>query len=287
MEAKMDISDSIARTAQNVVRTKPWIERLARLGYAVKGLVYFLIGLLAIQAALGMGGETTDTGGALLAIYRQPFGQALLVLTAIGLFGYALWRLVQAWLDPDHNDSNSPKRIVQRIGYVVSAFVYGLLGWEAVRIVMGLARSDSGQDGTEHWTAQLMAQPFGRWLVGIVGLIIIGVGLFQIYYGVAAKFRNELKLHQMSATERTWAIRSGRLGYSARGLIYTIIGGFLIWAAIQTNPDSAVGMEEALDKVAQQPFGAWLLALVALGLMAYAVFAFVQARYRNIEVESN
>ena len=284
MNAKMDISESIAQTAQNVVRTKPWIERLARLGYAVKGLVYFLIGLLAIQAAIGTGGETTGTEGALKALNRQPFGQAILVLTAVGLVGYALWRLIQAFLDPDHNDSNSPKRIVQRLGYVVSALIYGTLAWEAVRIVMGFVSSSGGQDSTEHWTAQLMAQPFGRWLVGIVALIIIGVGLFQIYYGMTAKFRKELKLHQMSSTKSTWAIRSGRLGYSARGIIYVIIGGFLIWAAIQTNPDAAVGMEEALDKVAQQPFGAWLLALVALGFVAYAVFAFVQARYRNIEV---
>jgi hypothetical protein len=284
MDAKMDLSESIAQTAQKVAQTKPWIERLARLGYAVKGLVYFLIGLLAIQAAIGMGGQTTGTEGALKALYRQPFGQAILVLTAIGLLGYALWRLIQALLDPDHNDSNSPKRIVQRVGYVVSALIYGTLAWEAIRIVMGFVSSSDGQDSTEHWTAQLMAQPFGRWLVGIVGLIIIGVGLFQIYYGMAAKFREELKLHQMSSTERTWAIRSGRLGYSARGIIYGIIGAFLIWAAIQINPDAAVGMEEALDKVAQQPFGTWLLALVAFGLIAYAVFAFVQARYRNIEV---
>jgi hypothetical protein len=118
-----------------------------------------------------------------------------------------------------------------------------------------------------------------------VGFTIIGVGLFQVYYGLAAKFRERLKLHKMSPTERTWAIRSGRFGYSARGIIYAIIGGFLIWAAIQIDPNAAIGMEKALDKVAQQPFGAWLLALVALGLIAYAVFAFVQSRYRNIEVE--
>ena len=140
MNAKMDISESIAQTAQNVVRTKPWIERLARLGYAVKGLVYFLIGLLAIQAAIGTGGETTGTEGALKALNRQPFGQAILVLTAVGLVGYALWRLIQAFLDPDHNDSNSPKRIVQRLGYVVSALIYGTLAWEAVRDCNGLCQ---------------------------------------------------------------------------------------------------------------------------------------------------
>ena len=284
MNAKMDISDSINRTAENVVRTKPWVERLARLGYAAKGLVYCLIGVLAIQVALGVGGQTTGTEGALQTISRQPYGQVLLLITAIGLFGYALWRIIQAILDPDHNDSNSAKRIVQRIAYAISGLIYGFLGWEAVRIVMG-SISSGDEDGTEHWTAQLMAQPFGRWLVGLVGLIIIGSGLFQVYYGWAAKFREELKLHQMSPNERIWAIRSGRWGYIARGIIYAIIGGFLVWAGIEINPNNAVGLEELLDKVAQQPFGVWLLALTALGLISYGAFAFVEARYRNIEVE--
>jgi len=193
MNARTDISDIITRTEQNVVRTEPWIERLARLGYTVKGVVYFLIGLLAFQAAFGVGGQTTGTQGALQTLYRQPYGQVLVVLTAIGLFGYAMWRLIQAWLDPDHNDSNSPKHIIQRIGYVISAFIYGLLAWEAVQIVLGSTNSNSGQDGTKHWTALLMAQPFGRWLVPLVGLIIIGVGLYQAYYGLAAKFREGLK----------------------------------------------------------------------------------------------
>lgn len=285
MSARMDISESINRTADNVVRTKPWVVRLARLGYAAKGLVYFLIGLLALQVALGVGGQTTNSEGALQTIYRQPYGQALLTITAIGLFGYALWRIIQALLDPDHNDSTSAKRIVQRFGYAISGITYGFLGWEAVRIVMSSVSSGGGGGGTEHWTARLMAQPFGSWLVGLVGLIIIAVGLFQAYYGWTAKFRERLKLHKMSPNERRWAIRSGTWGYIARGIIYAIIGGFLIWAAIQSNPENAVGLNEALDKVAQQPYGTVLLGLTAVGLMAYGVFAFVQARYRNIEVE--
>ena len=285
MSLKIDISDSVERASQSVVKTSPWIERLARVGYSAKGFVYLLVGLLAIQAAFGLGGETTGTEGALKAIQRQPFGQILLILTAAGLVGYTVWRFTQALFDPDHNDSNSPKRIFQRIGYAASAIAYALLTWEAIRMVMGFASSSGGQDSTESSAAQLMTQPFGPWLVGIVGAVVIGVGLFQTYYGITAQFLAGLKLHQMNDTERTWATRSGRWGYSARGIIYTIIGGFLIWAGIQLDPDEAVGMEEAFDKVAQQPFGAWLLALIAMGFMAYAAFAFVQARYRNIEVD--
>lgn len=279
----MDITDSIERASESVVRTSPWIERLARFGYSAKGFVYLLVGLLAIQAAFGLGGETTGTEGALKAIQRQPFGQILLILTAVGLVGYTMWRFIQAFFDPDHKDSNSPKRIFQRIAYAASATAYALLTWEAILIIMGFA--GSGQDSTKISTAQLMAQPFGPWLVGIVGVVVVGVGLFQVHYGLTAQFLSGLKLYKMNDTERAWALRSGRWGYSARGIIYTIIGGFLIWAGIQLDPNEAVGMEEAFDKVAQQPFGAWLLALIALGFMAYAAFAFAQARYRNIEVD--
>lgn len=284
MNLKMDVSEKIEQASQSVVHTSPWIEKLARFGYSAKGFVYLLIGLLAIQAAFGLGGETTGSEGALKAIQRQPFGQILLILTAVGLVGYTMWRFTQALFDPDHKDSNSPQRIFQRIGYAASATAYALLTWEAIRMIMGFASSGGG-DSTESSAAQLMAQPFGPWLVGIVGGVVIGVGLFQIYYGMTAQFLSGLKLHQMSDAERFWAERSGRWGYSARGIIYTIMGGFLIWAGIQLDPNEAVGMEEAFDKVAQQPFGAWLLALIALGFMAYAAFAFAQARYRNIEVE--
>ena len=279
-----DISDSIEHASQAIIYTSSWIERLARVGYSAKGFVYLMVGLLAIQAAFGLGGETTGTEGALKVIQRQPFGQILLTLIAIGLAGYSLWRFVQALFDPDHKDSKSPSRIFQRVGYAVSATAYTLLTWEAARLVMGFV--GSGQDSNEDSAAQLMAQPFGPWLVGIVGLIVIGVGLFQIYYGLTAQFRAGLKLHKMSETERLWAIRSGRWGYSARGIVYSIIGSFFIWAGIRLDPDEAVGMEQAFDKVAQQPFGTWLLAFIAAGFIAYAAFAFVQARYRNIEVDS-
>jgi hypothetical protein len=271
------------QVTEQIEQRKPWLTRFARFGYMAKGFVYFMIGLLALQAAIGMGGETTGMEGALKAVQRQPFGQILLILTAIGLFGYSMWRLIQAWLDPDHTDSRNPQRLLQRAGYVVSGLSYGYVGLEAVKMVMGFIGSSEG--GREYWTAQLLAQPFGHWLVGIVGLTVIGVGLSQLYNGIAARFRKELNLHQMSETEQTWAIRSGRIGYSARGVVYCVIGGFFIWAAIQLNPNEAVGTEEALDKIAQQPYGWVLLALVALGFIAYAIFAFVQARYRKIDIE--
>lgn len=263
----------------------PWVVWLARFGYAAKGVVYLVVGALALQAAIGSGGSTTGPEGALQRIGQQPFGQVLLILVAIGLFGYALWRLVQAWVDPEVVGSDM-KGVAQRTGYAISGISYSFLGVVALRLVMGAAAAAGGDNQqTQDWTARLMALPFGRWLVGLIGLAVIGVGLFQIYYGYQAKFRKHLKLQEMSQATETWATRAGRFGYMARGVVYAIIGGFLINAARQFDPDQVGGIGEALAELAQQPYGPWLLGIVALGLIAYSLFAFVDARYRRIYVE--
>ncbi|NJP08441.1 MAG: DUF1206 domain-containing protein [Leptolyngbyaceae cyanobacterium RU_5_1] len=264
----------MARKAAN----HPWVEPLARLGFVCKGLVYAIVGLLATQAALGAGGEKTDARGALGTIVTQPFGQILLSLVAIGLIGYAFWRVVEAMIDPE-NKGNGAKGIFQRLGYVGDGLIYAGLAITAVKILIGVGSGDRNQ--TRDWTALLLAQPFGQWLVGVVGAGVIGFGFYQFYKAYTAKFCRELKLNEMSARERTWITRSGRLGYAARGVVFTIIGLFLIQAAQQTNPNQAIGVGEALEALAQQPYGPWLLGIVAIGLIAYGLYFAVQARYRQ------
>ncbi|HRW05740.1 MAG TPA: DUF1206 domain-containing protein [Caldilineaceae bacterium] len=264
----------------------PWVVWLARFGYAAKGLVYITIGALAVQVAIGSGGRTTGPAGALASLSHQPFGQILLILVAVGLFGYALWRFVQSWVDPEHEGSNA-KGIVKRIGYAVSGIIYAAFGIEAVRLVLGSGGGSNESQQASDWTARLMSQPFGIWLVGIVGAIVIGTGLYQFYRAYSAKFREVLKLHEMNANEERWATRAGRLGFAARGVVYSIIGIFLVIAAMHANPDEAVGIGEALQKLAQQPYGPWLLGLVAIGLVAYGFFAIVLARYRRIFIPAS
>lgn len=256
------------------------VEKLARFGYAVKGVVYGLIGVLAVMAATGSGGETSDSRGVLHTIAGGPFGQILIGAVAIGLFGYALWRFIQALVDPDHKGSDA-EGLVKRVGYFISGVLYAGLGLAAARLLLGNGGSGGG-NSADTWTAKLMAQPFGVWLVGIVGAIIIGVGLYQIYKAYKAKFMDKLKTGEMSATERTWAERLGRFGLSARGVVFSIIGVFLILAAVNTNPEEARGLEGALDTLAAQPYGPYLLGLVALGLVAYGIYCGVLARYRRI-----
>jgi hypothetical protein len=275
------VSEAKAGAQDAAVQAIPWVEKLARFGYAAKGVVYAVIGLLALPLVFGQGGEATGPEGALDTIGQQPFGRTLLAIMAVGLLGYALWRFVQAVVDPEHKGKDA-KGLAQRAGYVASGLAYGGLGVLAGRMAMGQAGGGNGGQAQEDWTARLLAQPFGVWLVALLGLLIVAVGIYQFYYGVSGKFRRELKLHEMSQTEVTWATRSGQLGYAARGIVYAVIGGFFILAALRFDPNQAVGFGQALAELAQQPYGPWLLALVALGVFCYGVYSLVQARYRRI-----
>ncbi len=261
-----------------------WVKGLARFGYAAKGVVYAIIGVLAAQAAFrgGSSGQTTGQSGALQTIVNQPFGRILLGLVAVGLVGYAIWRLVQAIMDPEQEGTDG-EGIVKRIGYAISGLVYLGLAFTSFQIIRGTGGGGGGS--TQDFTARLMSQPFGQWLVGIVGVIIISIGFFQLYKGFAAKFRDDLKLSEMGDAEETWATRAGRIGLAARGVVYGVIGGLLIQAAVQANPQQAGGLGEALSTLARQPYGPWILGLVALGLVAYGAYAaLVLARFRKIEV---
>ncbi|MBI4785270.1 MAG: DUF1206 domain-containing protein [Oscillatoriophycideae cyanobacterium NC_groundwater_1537_Pr4_S-0.65um_50_18] len=273
-----NVGDQAERVAKKAA-ANTWVERLARLGFAAKGMVYALVGLLAAQAALGAGGKKTDTQGALQTIVTQPFGQGLLSLVAIGLFGYALWRWVEAAADPDQK-GNDTKGILLRCSYAANGLVYASLALTAVKIVLGTGGGSS--NASRDWTALLLAQPFGQWLVGTIGALVIGLGFYQFYEAYKAKFRQKLKLQEMSEAEQTWTVRLGRLGLSARGVVFGVIGFFLIQAARQSNPNQVKGLGGALESLAQQPYGSWVLGTVAIGLIAYGIYYIVQARYRQI-----
>jgi negative regulator of sigma E activity len=267
-------------------QAKPWITKLGRLGYAAKGMVYGLVGVLAVQAALGQGGQTTDAKGVLQTIAQAPFGRVLLALVALGLLGHAVWRFVQAIMDTENKGSDA-KGLGTRAAYAGIGVVYVGLALAALRLVLGSGGTRSSDQSTQDWTARLLAQPSGRWLVALVGLIVIGVGLYQFYRAYSAKFREKLNLSEMSPTEETWATRIGRVGFTARGVVFGIIGVFLLIAALQAQPQEARGLAGALQTLAQQqPYGPWLLGIVALGFVAYGLFMLVQARYRRMVITS-
>lgn len=276
------MSVSVRQQSKGAIRVaSPWIEWLARLGFAAKGVVYAIIGVLALLYAFGEGGETGGTQNALQTIGEQPFGQILLGIVALGLVGYSIWLFVRSGMDTE-NEGSDTKGIVKRIGYGINGIIQLGLAFIAGRMALNSGGGSSGGDAASDWTARLMEQPFGTWLVGLVGLIVIGVGLYHIYEGYSVKFREILKLNEMNETEIKWTIRFGRAGLIAQGIVLGMIGSFLIQAAIQYQPSEARGVGGTLQTLAQQPYGPWLLAIVALGLVAHGIYMFILSQYRHI-----
>lgn len=258
-----------------------WIEQIARFGYAIKGVVYLIVGLLAMPIGLGIGNKAAGTSDALQIIVTQPFGKFLLTVVAVGLTSYAFWRFIQAFIDPEYQGSQA-NRVVPRLGYAISGASYAGLAITAVQIIASGGSNSS--NWRQDWTARLLAQPYGQWLVGIVGAIVLGVGVSFAYVAFSARFRQRLQLTKMSTAGVKWAMGIGRFGVTARGVAFGVIGLLLIQAAVQSDPDEAQGLGGALQTLAQEPFGQWLLVIIAIGLVAYAIHLLILARYRRIRI---
>ena len=254
---------------------------LGRSGYAARGVVYIIVGGLAVLAASGQGGQTTDTHGALTSLLTQPFGKVLLAIVALGLIGYALWRVVQALADVDHQGTD-PKGLATRGGLLVSAVAHTLLALFALSLIFGWGSSmgGDGDSGARNWTAWLLQQPFGRWLVGLIGLAIVGAGIAHMVKGYHARF--EKYLH-MDAANLAKVSPVCRFGLIARGVVFVLMGAFLIVAAVEFDSAEARGLQGTLQTLQQQPYGWILLGMVALGMVAFGVYSLMEARYRRIE----
>ncbi len=271
----METQAPIKAGGEKLVRSDSF-EWLARAGFAARGVVYVIVGVLAIKLALGSGGTSASQQGAMRAIAAQPFGKMLLILVAIGLGGYALWRLARAALGhgPEGTDSG-----IDRVAALASGVVYAGLCAIAIEILLG---SGGGSGGAQKTTAGVFGWPAGTWLVGIAGVVLIGVGLYQGYRGVTKDFLGDSKTEQMSPRTRRWIKWIGTLGYLARMVVFCLVGVFLIKAAIDYDPNKAVGLDGALAKVDHASYGPFLLGLVAAGLIAFGAYSLSDSRYRRI-----
>jgi cadmium resistance protein CadD (predicted permease) len=262
-----------------------WIETLARVGYASRGVLYIIIGALAIALAMGNGGATTGSRGALQTIAEQPLGTAALIVIALGLAGYAAWRISQAFANPERLGSDA-KGVLRRVGYAVRAIIYGSLAFAAARMALGDSSGGSGSSGgqTDSMTARVMEMPAGRWLVGLVGLIIIAYGIHRLVQAWRSDIGKHMRLGEVSHDAGRWIIHVSRFGIAARGVVFAIVGWFFVQAALQYDASEAGGVAEALNSIAGESYGQWLLALVALGLVAFGVYSLLQAKSRRIDV---
>jgi hypothetical protein len=257
----------------------PWLTRAARLGYAARGVVFVTLALIALQAALGRR-ETEGQAGALRTLGEQPAGQFLLGVIAVGLFGYAAWRLIAAARGAEGEGSGA-KGVGLRLAHAASGLIYGSLGVQAVRLLQGGAQGND-EARAEDWTARLMALPWGRALVAGVGIGVVVYAGQQLWKAARGNVTKRLDLHELSPSARQNVERLGRAGTAARGVVFLITGGFLLLAALRANPAEATGLSGALTTLQTAPWGRWLLGLVALGLLAFGLFQIVQARYRVV-----
>ncbi len=271
-----------AHASQHAEKAKEpsnWLKVLAKSGYAARGVVYLVIGGLALFAAFS-GERAEGSKGAIQEMLGGPFGTVLVVLVAVGMLGYAAWRAVQAVLDADDHGTDS-KGVVVRTGLGISAITHTLLAVYAFGLLTGgSSGSGGGGSGSQQAVATLMQQPFGQWLVGFVGLCVVGAGVAQIVKGFKEGYRKYL---QLSDQQWQWANPVCKVGLIARGITFLIMGGFVLWAAYTANSSETRGLAGALQTVKDQPFGPWLLATVAVGLLAFACYSLLEAYSRRID----
>jgi hypothetical protein len=255
-----------------------WYAWLARAGLVAKGVSFGIVAVLAIKLAVGDGGKATSREGALHALAGETFGEVVLILLVVGFAAYALWRFVEAWAAPgDH-----AKKWAKRLGSVGRGLIYAALAFSAAKIIAGAGGSGSQDEKAHQATATLLSWPAGRWLVGIGGAIVIGVGLWNLYRGLSQKFEDKWRTGEMGATARRWGCRAGTVGHVARAVVFGLIGVFVIKAALDYDPKEAIGLDGALQKLASAAYGPYLLGVTAAGLLAYGLYCLVDARYRDV-----
>lgn len=256
----------------------PWAERLFRVGLVAKAVLYAVVGLLALGVAFDVGGRTTDTAGALQTLAGQPLGRVLMVLLALGLLGYAVWRIAQAVLDLD-GEGGDVSGVAARVGAIGSAIVHLGLMVLALRLVADAGAGGASGRQEQQATAGAFDWPAGRWLVLVAGLVVIGVGAYNVHQGLSRDFMERMRV---AGARRRTVERLGVVGFVARGVVFGLAGVFLAKAAIEYDASEAVGIDGALGRLADQPFGPVLLALAAAGLVAYALTCLAWARYREV-----
>lgn len=284
-EGQAVLSGPARRAEADAKRGRGWFAGLARAGLVAKGISYGIVGILALMLALGQGGKTTSREGALATLAQEPFGKVLLALLAFGFAAYALWRLILVFVS-DVEDDEKLEGWGERAANVARVLIYAGLTFATVKILLGSGSSQSESEQARETASTILSWPAGTWLVGIAGLVIIGIGLWNAYQGIAKKFEDEWNTGEMRETARTWGRRVGIAGHLSRGVVFTLIGIFVIKAAVEYKPSEAIGLDGALHKVATAPYGSYLLGIVAAGLICYAVFCFVDARYRDVSANA-
>lgn len=254
---------------------RPWVTRMVRIGYAAKGVIYLLIGVLAFRLAAGLGGgRLLDPAGALRIVFQQPFGQGLLALIAVGILTYSTWQFIEGLWDTRRKGGGWGWW--HRVLTMIKGAAYATVGWQAARMVLGLRRSQGDL------AADVISAPLGGVFLALVGIGVAIYGVFEVKDALQARFGDDLDASRLRREAGRWAAAVGRFGNGARGIILAVMGVAFVGAGFERNPDKAGGISDALATLFSQPYGVALAAAVAAGLACFGFFQLLHARYARL-----
>lgn len=273
--------ENVVQAAEEVVR-HPLVKKLARLGFYTKGFLFFVIGTLAILVALGdQDGQLADPTGALSRIAQAPFGKWILIIFVGGALGHGLWNILRGAADVDDAGKNW-QGILKRVIAVGVGIFYLFLAWTAWGFFVATRVTVENGAVQKTFTTILLALPLGGFLVAFIGLVVIGAGINECYSGVTGKFRENFKMYQVEADNLKIINWLGYISFLARALIFALMGYFFIAAAIDYNPNEAIGIDGALLTLSQTYYGKTALFVTAAGLICHGFLSIYEARYRRI-----
>ncbi|MDJ0346049.1 DUF1206 domain-containing protein [Streptomyces sp. H10-C2] len=261
------------------------VEWAARWGLATRGVIYLLIGALAIQVAAGRNGNQADRGGAVEQISGEPFGKVMVWVVGLGLAGMALWRLSEALFGAAGPGGHKGTKRLTSAGRFV---FYGLAAFSVIAFALsrtagqGASQGGSSDKQSKDVTAKVLDMPYGQWLVGIAGVTLVAAGLWTAVRAAQRAFRKHLKVSEMSRQNREVVDFLGIAGGICRGVVFATAGGFAVAAAVKYDPNQAKGLDDTLRSFRETPAGPWLLVAIALGLALFGAFSFAMARWRKL-----
>ncbi|HEX7167331.1 MAG TPA: DUF1206 domain-containing protein [Acidimicrobiales bacterium] len=272
---------SVAERVRDRTERGPWLQRIARAGLVARAALHLVVAYLTWRIAFGDRSEEADQQGALATVVRQPTGRALVALLAAGFLAYALWRLVQAVLDPEDR-ADGAKGAALRASFVFRSALYGFLTVLALSFALRGERAGEGGDKRQELTHRVLSMPFGRWVVLAVGIGLIAMGVYNAWRGLSGKYKRDLKSYEIDRREQDAISVAAVIGYCARAIAFGLVGSFLVRAAWRFSPDEPVGLDASLKRLADESYGPWLLLAVAIGLAGYGLYELALARYKRV-----
>lgn len=258
-----------------------WLIYVARGGYFSKCVVYGVLGIMILYAAMSAGNaEQISQQQIYQKIFQSPFGVVTLTAVIASLVCYVLWRLLQCILNTSELDMTKPKEVIERVFYFISAMMYVFATYGAIKVLTHSSNSES-ESNSQNISAKLMNEPYGVWVVAAIGMVIIIFAGIQFKHVIKRDFMSKFRRDIMTDAEASLAAKVGRIGFCARGVVYLLVGSFFMHAAISYDADKAGGLGKALITLMQQQYGLWLLVLMGCGMLAFSAFCGFEARYRQ------